>query len=123
VYTCPQWILEKFDFEWVANFVLRVRIPSLAPIFSQFWVMALCSFGNHGGDRSGRACWKSDRRSHCNSLSVGGWRDRGIILVAVALFIFILGVFWLIFPWMVYSMLKNLHEELKRIETNTHRKD
>jgi UPF0716 family protein affecting phage T7 exclusion len=47
----------------------------------------------------------------------------GIILVAVALFIFILGVFWLIFPWMVYSMLKNLQEELKRIETNTRHKD
>ncbi len=47
----------------------------------------------------------------------------GLIFLAVFIFFLILAIFWIIFPWMVYSMLKSLRDELKRIEVNTRRKD
>jgi uncharacterized membrane protein len=47
----------------------------------------------------------------------------GLIFLAVAILILFLAIFWIIFPWMVYSMLRRLHEELKRIEINTRHQD
>lgn len=47
----------------------------------------------------------------------------GLILLSFFVLILILAVFWIIFPWMVYSMLHSIREELRRIEANTRHKD
>jgi len=47
----------------------------------------------------------------------------GIISLVVFILVLILAAFWIIFPWMVYSMLGRLHQELKKIEANTRHKD
>jgi hypothetical protein len=42
-----------------------------------------------------------------------------LIACVLGVLAFILAVFWLIFPWMVYSMLKRMNDTLEKIEANT----
>jgi hypothetical protein len=74
-------------------------------------IILACFFGEHVGNFIAKV------------FPMVGGAVGGLVALAVAILILILAVFWVIFPWMVYSMLGSLREELKRIEANTRYKD
>jgi hypothetical protein len=55
-----------------------------------------------------------------DSVSIGIFHGLSAVIVLIgAVLAFVLSIFWVIFPWMVYSMLNRMNDTLEKIEANT----
>ena len=55
-------------------------------------------------------------------LDVAAGTGGGLMFIIVAIggiLLFVLAIFWLIFPWMVYGQMKRINASLEKIEINT----
>jgi uncharacterized protein YybS (DUF2232 family) len=63
-------------------------------------------------------CWKFP--DAIDDISIGVFHGfTAIFVIIFAILTFVLACFWLVFPWMVYSLLSKIHGELEKIERNT----